>query len=245
MNADDRFGRCFLGMIGLLGLGACGEQSSPSVPPVPVVQVALSSARLSQVALVQWPQEADGPITSDPDPVPAALVDLALRDAGGTIHPLVADAGNPGSFRTELGISPGATYTLVGTVSATGVSGTTSVPDLLALVQPATDTITFPVSCVQCELVVQWSAPGVAILEGIVERETASGYQLVAGFLTHEAMDTVLLPGGTPGSGRLTFIAHDSAAAAFLFTNPSVGNLAGVLGFLGSQAVATRVIRWQ
>ena len=85
MNADDRFGRCFLGMIGLLGLGACGEQSSPSVPPVPVVQVAKAMAATGAAVL------------ADPALMAAAKADFARRVAadGGYVSPIPDEVQPP------------------------------------------------------------------------------------------------------------------------------------------------------
>lgn len=223
----------------------CGSESYPDPQPVPVVQVALSAARQSQVALVQWTQDPAGPLSGTPAPVSPADVNLALVGQDGTIHLLLPNEANQGQYTTDLPVLPQTTYRLLGTVLGTEVAGSTAVPDQLQLIQPAADTIRAGPDCRFCPLIIRWRAAGAAILEGIVERQTPEGYVLVTSFLTRNEIDTVFTPFPAPGHGRITLIAHDSAAAAFLFTDPAVDNLHGSLGFIGSQTVLTRVILWE
>jgi hypothetical protein len=235
---------CCISLLWCVAVG-CGDSHSPSSESArPVLQGLLILGAAQQSVWAEWSTPADSTFSAVPRPIDAGAVNLELVLPDGGATPLVASAETPGRFDAQVIVSPGQKYTLRGHAGGVSISATTVVPTQLEILSPASDTVRVVAdSCFgQCLLPYLWRAVGSNTYE--YSQRTGDGS---AGLVRTALRDTVgvltLFP--VRGTTRLTVLAYDTNAAAFLLGTMPRGNIQGAFGFFGSASFAEKVIAWE
>jgi hypothetical protein len=230
--------------IGLLVTCLCGCDAAIEPPPgdpVPVIQALLIAGDSQQIAWVEWRVPADSAFGREVRPVDPAVVQVSLILPNGGSVPFSPSLGVPGRFEAAAMVSPGASYRLTGTIAGTALTAETRVPDSLTIRAPAQDTVD-GASCVErfvyCELPYDWSALGASTYMYL--QSTSDTSRLVYIGSTRDSTGALPLLRDT-GTERLTVLALEDNAAAFLTVMTPKSSVHGVFGMFGG---ATRAQRW-
>lgn len=225
-----------------LGLYACGAAIEP--PPggsVPVIQTLLVAGDSQQIAWVEWRVHPDSSFGPDVRPVDPSLVQISLILPTGSSVPFTPSANIPGRFEAAVSVSPAMRYRLTGTVAGFGLAAETTVPDTLAVRVPALDTVD-GASCVDqffyCEVPFIWSAAGATAY--MYFQAQVDPVRLSRFGSTRDSTGVMLLYRNT-GTERLTVLALEDNAAAFLTVRTLKSSVSGIFGMFGA---ATRAERW-
>jgi hypothetical protein len=228
----------------LWALGACGcaaEIETPSASPVAVIQTLLIAGDSQQHAWVEWRVPGDSAFGREVRPVDPARVQISLILPNDSSVPFAPSTGVPGRFEAATKVNPGATYRLAGIVAGLAVTAETTVPDTLAVLDPTRDTVD-GASCVgrfiYCELPYRWSAVGASAYMYLQSMNDTT--QLRTFGSTRDSSGVLPLVRDT-GTERLTVLALNEHAAAFLTVTTPKSSVRGLFGMFGA---ATRAKRW-
>lgn len=232
-----------IGCLLYVALG-CGDPNSIDESSRVVVQGLLVLGTTRQSVWVEWATPADSVFSANTRPVDAGVVHLALVTPDGEAIPFVAAAETPGRLDAQVTLAPGETYALNGQVNGTAVSSTTLVPSQLDILSPASDTVRVSTgSCfLSCELPYLWHAAGSNAYEYSQEGEMVGG---IRGMVRDTAGVLALAPSPAGNSTRLTVLAYDSNAAAFLLGTIPQSSIQGAFGFFGSASFVEKVVVWE
>lgn len=225
-----------------VGLCACGADiDAPSGAPVPVIQTLLIAGDSQQIAWVEWRVHPDSSFGPDVRPVDPSLVQISLVLPTGSSVPFTPSPNIPGRFEAAVLVSPAMRYRLTGTVAGLGLTAETAVPDTLAVLVPARDTVD-GASCVDqffyCEVPFIWSAAGATAY--MYFQTQVDPVRLSRFGSTRDSTGVMLLYRDT-GTERLTVLALEENAAAFLTVRTPRNSVSGIFGMFGA---ATRAERW-
>lgn len=229
-------------LLGILGCASAIEP--PASDPVPVIQVLLIAEDSLQVAWVEWRVPADSTFGRGVRPVDPALVQVSLILPNDSAVPFAPSPGIAGRFEVLATVGPGATYRLTGTIAGSALTAHTMVPGPLTVHVPARDTVdgTFCTGgIITCDLPYSWSASGAGAYL-YLQSQGESGTIAYAGS-TRDSIGVMRLVQGT-GTERLTVLAVDGNAAAFLTLRTPNSSVHGVFGMFGAATVAQRWIQW-
>lgn len=227
-----------------LAIGLCGcaaETEAPSASLVPVIQTLLVAGDSQQISWVEWRVPSDSAFGREVRPVDPAVVQISLILPNGASIPFLPTPGVPGRFVAAALVVPGGRYALRGAVAGLTFTAETSVPDSLAVLVPAGDTVD-GATCVGgsffCDLPYRWSAFGAVAYMYFQSQHDTLQMQTFGSMRDPSGVMTLLRDTGTV---RLTFLALEENAAAFMTVRTPKGSVSGIFGMFGA---ATRAERW-
>ena len=228
----------------LLAVTVCGCGAAiepPTSGSVPVIQTLLVAGDSQQIAWVEWRVHPDSTFGPEVRPVDPSLVEISLILPTGSSVPFTPSPNIPGRFEAAALVSPAMRYRMAGAVAGFALAAETTVPDTLFMRVPARDTIAV-VACVEsfiyCELPYSWSARGAT---NYVYFQAQGDPLLLSNFRSTRDSTGIMLLLPDTGTGRLTVLALEDNAAAFLTPRTPKSSVRGVFGMFGA---ATRVERW-
>lgn len=224
-----RWTGCLILAAGLACTGQLGPGSTEAEPTIVLVLVA-GESRHRMVAT--WAIPADSLPATFPDARPVTADDLHLEvtGPGGLRAAPLGDPDSAGVFHVDLPVLPGAEYRLAGRVGGVLVSGRTTVPGPIDLIEPGSDTLRASGASQFLEIRYHVRSSGAA---AVAFSTAGEGFVLFVG-------DTIDMWRGPAfflgrGANPIFVDVYDAAGAAFLFRRDWSTNLEGAVGVMAGR----------
>ena len=229
---------------------SCGDITAfPVSGPVPVVQLLLLSGQSTQVASIGYSAPARPIVPVIDQPISSDSVLLELVAPNGTRASFGPVPGSPTRYQTELPVSAGDSYQLVGSVAGFAVAAKVTAPGPLQIAEPAEDTLAlFSENIVSVNF--RWSAAG-AVSYLVQQIDPQLG--MIQAYAVSDTSGTlgVFAPfADRPDTNRLVIWAYEQSGATFFLnqaipTAPAEG-AAAIVGFgAATPAHPEKTILWQ
>ncbi len=225
----------------LVQTGCSGSFDVPLGQKTPYLQGVLDPSRSIQSIWVEWGTPSDSSFDASIRPVDTSLVHVVLFLPDGSQAPFLPAAGIPGRFDVGVSILPESTYTIRGTVDNVAVTATVTVPGVLQVLEPVSDTIRL--SAVFLDSVrFKWSSKQASLFVAQLLATDGSTQGLT---VTSDSVDFIPVF-RSADTIPLLVRSYEGNAAGFLFSSPPATSARGIAGFLGAVATGRRfTILWQ